>query len=136
MGALHHAWAEPGALQLRFLSRSRLQTQPGWKGARLSRQVGQATQAVRVDSRDRVPVRERTLRRRDFDLAGAEADPAAGPAEGRGRVSNQELVLTNRDKILTADIWRVLPVSVTGRQQFSGRDPAIFGRDRGSQPNR
>src|SRR5262249_47914179 len=47
MGALHHAWAEPGALQLPFLSRPRLQAQPGWKGARLSRQVGQATQAIR-----------------------------------------------------------------------------------------
>src|SRR5258707_6186103 len=99
MGALHHAWAEPGALQLRFLSRPRLQTQPGWKGARLSRQVGQAAQAVRVDSRDRVPIRERTLRRRDSDLAGAETDPAGGPAERRGLVSYHRFVLTQRDQI-------------------------------------
>src|ERR1700730_11652843 len=90
MGALHHAWAEPGALQLQFLSWPRLQTQPGWKGARLSRQVGQAAQAVRVDSRDRMPIRERTLCRRDSDLAGAEADPATGPAEGGGRVSGNQ----------------------------------------------
>src|SRR2546428_13544564 len=98
MGALHHAWAEPGALQLRFLSRPRLQTQPGWKGARLSRQVGQAAQAVRVDSRDRVPVRERTLRRRDFDLAGGNADPSARPPEGGGRGSKQGMAPPKRDK--------------------------------------
>src|SRR5258708_25531949 len=131
MGALHHAWAEPGALQLRFLSRPRLQTQPGWKSARLSRQVGQAAQAVRVDSRDRVPVRERTLRRRDFDLAGAEADPAAGPAEGRRRGSNQWLGLTKRAKI---DIWRPPPFSATERHQSSGIHPPTFSRDVVSQP--
>ena len=77
-------WSKPGALQLRFLSRPHLQAQPGRQGARLSRQVGQAAQAVRMDSRDGVPVRERALCRRDSELAGAEADPATGPAKGGG----------------------------------------------------
>ena len=79
---------EPGALQLRLLSRPHLQAQPRRQGARLSRQVRQAAQAVRLDPRDRLPVRERALRRRDPELAGAEADvaPWPGAAEGGGAV--------------------------------------------------
>ena len=41
-----------------------------------ARRVGQAAQAVRLDPRDRLPVRERALRRRAPELARAEADPA------------------------------------------------------------
>src|SRR5215475_15458810 len=99
MGALHLPRPEPGALQLRLLSRPRLQAQPGWKGARLSRQVGQAAQAIRVDPRDRVPFRERTLRRGNSDLAGAEADPAAGPAEGRGPVNGNQRSVSKHDRL-------------------------------------
>ena len=40
----------------------------------------QAAQAVRLDPRDRLPVRERNLRRRDPELARAEADPQSEPA--------------------------------------------------------
>ena len=85
MGALHHAAAQPGALQLGCVSRPHLQAEPRRQGARLSGQVGQAAEAVRMDPRDRLPVRERALRGRDSDLAGAEADPAAGSAAGRRR---------------------------------------------------
>ena len=47
------------------------------QGARLARQVGTSGQAVRLDSRDRVPERERDLRRRAAQLAAAEADAEA-----------------------------------------------------------
>ena len=41
-------------------------------------QVRQAAEAIRLDPRDRVPFGKRTLRRRDFELAGAEAHFASG----------------------------------------------------------
>ena len=81
----------PGPNQVLYASDAypgpHLQAQPRRQGARLSRQVGQAAQAVRLDSRDRLPVRERALRRRDPQLAGAEADAASGAAARRPAVT-------------------------------------------------
>ena len=74
--------AEPGALQLGLLSGPHLQAQPRRQGARHARPVGQAAQAVRLDPRDRLPVRERALRRRNPELARAEAAPAPRSAQG------------------------------------------------------
>ena len=66
-------------------------------------------------------------------MAGAEADPAAGPAEGGGRMSGDQ-GLEARQTLPTADIRSPLLVSVTERQRSSGRDPATFGRDRPLRP--
>ena len=60
-------------LQLRRVPRPRLQADARRQGARHARQVGTSGEAVRLDSRDRVPVRERDLRRRAAQLARAEA---------------------------------------------------------------
>jgi hypothetical protein len=59
LGALHHAAAQPGALQLRLLSGPHLQAQPRRQGAGLSRQVGQAAQSSSAGS-TRSPARPRT----------------------------------------------------------------------------
>ena len=74
--------AEPGALQLGCLSGPHLQALARRQGARRAGQVGQAAQAVRLDPRDGVPVRERAVRRRNLELARAEAHPASGENEG------------------------------------------------------
>ena len=66
--------AEPVAVRLRRLSRPHLQAVARRQGAGRARRVRQAAQAVRLDPRDRVPVREQAVRRRDPELAGAEAD--------------------------------------------------------------
>ena len=55
---LHHARAAPGALQLRRLSGPDLQAESRRQGAWLPGRVGQAAQAIRMDPRDRLPVRE------------------------------------------------------------------------------
>ena len=62
--------------------------------ARLVRQVGQAAQAVRLDAPDRVPVRERSLCRRDPELARAEADDQGRPARRSLKISKTILTLT------------------------------------------
>ena len=69
-------------LRLRRLSGPDLQAGPGRPRAGLARRRGQAAQAVRLDPRDRLPVRERALCRRTAELAAAEADPAPGTAPG------------------------------------------------------
>ena len=55
------------------ISGPRLQAQPRRQGAGHTRRVRQATQTVRLDSRNRVPVGERDLRRRITELARAKA---------------------------------------------------------------
>ena len=54
-----------------------VQAEPGREGAGRARRVRQAAQAVWLDSRDRVSVRERALCRGVAELARAEADPAS-----------------------------------------------------------
>ena len=74
MVAVHHAAAQPGALQLGRMARPHLQAQPRRQGAWRALPVRQAVEAVRLDPRDGVPVGERDLRRGAIELAGAEAD--------------------------------------------------------------
>src|SRR5580692_2055093 len=71
---LHYATAQPGAVQLRLLARPNLQAQPRGQGAGDARQIRQAAEAVRLDSRHGLPVGERALGGRVVELAGAEAD--------------------------------------------------------------
>ena len=59
VGDLHHAGPEPGAVRGRRLSRTDLQADARRQDSRRARQGGQAAQAVRLDPRDRVSVRER-----------------------------------------------------------------------------
>ena len=67
----------PGPNQVLYTSDAypgpRLQADARRQGARRARRSRQAAQAVRLDSRDRVPVGERALRRRAAELARAEA---------------------------------------------------------------
>ena len=68
-------------LQLGRVSRPRLQAVARRQGARLARQVGTSAEAVRLDSRDRLPDRKRDLRRGAAELAAAEAHAEAGRSE-------------------------------------------------------
>src|SRR2546425_1095338 len=77
VGGLHHARPEPGALHLGRVPGPRVQAVTRRKGARGARRVRQATEAVRLDPRDRLPVGERALRRGAAQLAGAEAGSAS-----------------------------------------------------------
>ncbi len=73
LGDLLLAAARSGPLRLRRLSRPHLQAHARRQAARHARALGQAAQAVRLDSRDGLPDAERALRRRASQLAGAEA---------------------------------------------------------------
>ena len=84
VGGLHHARAEPGPLRRRRLSRAHLQAHARRQGARRARRVRQAAEAVRLDPRDRVPVGERAVRRRDPQLAHPEAAPASRAGQEAG----------------------------------------------------
>ena len=65
--------AEPGALCRRRLSRPHLQALARRQGARRARRVRPPAEAVWLDPRDRVPLGERAVRRRDHHLAHPEA---------------------------------------------------------------
>ena len=71
---LHHAAAQPGALQLRRLARPHLQAQPRRQGAGRARPVRQAVETIRLDPCHGVPVSEHALCGGTSELAGAEAD--------------------------------------------------------------
>jgi len=49
-------------------------TESRWQGPWLARQVRQTAEAIRLDSRNRLPIRERIICRRIIELAGAETD--------------------------------------------------------------
>ncbi len=65
------------AIRLRRVSRTHLQAQPRRHDTWRARRNRQTAQAIRLDPRDRVPVRERALCRRAAELASAEARPAS-----------------------------------------------------------
>ena len=77
LGHLHHAGTQPVFVQFGRLSGPHLQAQPRWQGAGIPRKRGQATQTIRLDSRNGVSVGERTFCRRASELARAEADSRA-----------------------------------------------------------
>ncbi len=87
---LHHAAAASGALQFGRMARPHLQAQPRRQGARRTRTIRQATQTIRLDPCDGLPVGERALRGGIAELAGAEADPEA--VAGRPRILFTSLV--------------------------------------------
>ena len=74
------------SLRRRRVPRPRLQAHARRQGARDARQVRTSAEAVRLDSRDRLPVGERALCRRAAELARAEADPAPVARRLRGLV--------------------------------------------------
>ncbi len=76
LGALHHARPHPGPLRLRRLPWPHLQTQSRRPSSRRPGRIRQTTQAIRLDPRDRLPLRERPLRRRTPQLARPETRPA------------------------------------------------------------
>ena len=82
-GALHHAGAESGPLQLEFQSAQRhrrrrrdLQAEAGRNGDRQVRQSRPVAEGVQLRQRHRLPHREQAVRRRDRQSAGAEARAA------------------------------------------------------------
>src|SRR5256885_1861186 len=89
VGDLHHPRTKPGGVHLGCLSGPHLQGRARRQGhrARLVRQVRQAAQAVRLGAPDRLSERERDLRLRNPELAGAEADPQSEPAARRSALT-------------------------------------------------
>src|SRR5262249_46782985 len=69
---LHHAAAEPGAVFVGCVARPHLQAFARRQGAGRARQVRQAAETVRLDSRHGVSVGEYAVCRRVAELAGAE----------------------------------------------------------------
>src|SRR5260370_25891672 len=65
------------SLRFRRLPRTHLQTFSRRKSSRRSRQIWQTARPIRLDSRDRLPLRGRTLHRRTFELANPETHPRA-----------------------------------------------------------
>ena len=82
VGDLHHARSQSGALQRRRRARAHLQTLTRRKSPRRARRGGEGAEAIRLDPRDRVPVRERAVRGRAAQLARAAIDAASGGREG------------------------------------------------------
>src|SRR5207302_11196780 len=72
MGNMHHAWTESSTLCLRCVSGANLQAEPRWQGTWRSRRNWKTAEAIWLDPRDRVPVRECALRSRTAELARAE----------------------------------------------------------------
>ena len=91
VGHLHHARAgrsiSTAPMRIRGACTSCRSTARCWACSAAS---GRQPKAVRLDSRDGVPVGERDLRRRDPELARAEADPARGEDGGDGRGESVE----------------------------------------------
>ncbi len=89
VGDLHHATATPGAVRGGRVPRPHLQDDARGQGTRHARHVGQATRAVRLDPRDGLPVRERTVCCRDPQLARTEAPARTGSMTGMGKATDR-----------------------------------------------
>src|SRR5437899_2594189 len=76
---MHHARTQTSTLCGRCVSRANLQTEFGREGTRGSGRNRKTAEAIWLDSRDRLPIRECALRRRIVELARAET--CAAPSE-------------------------------------------------------
>ena len=77
VGRVHHASAQSGALCVGRLSWADLQAHTRRQAARHDRQRRQATQAIRMDPRDCVSLREHPVCRRTAELARTETGPSS-----------------------------------------------------------
>ena len=120
--------SRPGPNQVMFVSDAFpgrvYKIEPRRPGARLFGKSRQATQAVRLDPRDRLPVRERNLRRRNPQLARAEADPQSFPAARRALMGAALAVAGLRAPVLVPPVPAVCLghlIIVTRAQSRSGQ---------------
>src|SRR3954463_4474003 len=133
-GDLRHP-AERGGTAVPFqfgrVPRPRLQTVGARRqGARLLRKVRTPGEAVRLDSRNRLPERKRNLCRRAAQLAAAEDHDEAGGHQGNGGGSVTELGTGSWE--LGAGGWGERstqpPATITQRPATSHQHPATRSR--------
>ena len=86
---------------------------------------GKQLEAVRLDSRDGMPVGKHAVRRRDPELAGAEADPASGEDEGgqQAMIGNE----TGRWLLVAAAWFGAAPAAAqSAAEPFAGKNVTLI----------